>query len=107
MKKILITLTIVAMAIAAFGNNPSVSFKVKNKSQDTVEIVIPGYSKATLMPKTVSKLELSKGQKIFFNYHNRQYTLLTVSNQMKGEVLDICQIIESRKQQIDATYISR
>lgn len=107
MKKIIITLTIVAISIVAYGNNPFISFKLKNRSLDTVELVIPGYSKATLMPKAVCELELSKGQRIFFKYNDRQYTLLTVSKQMNGEILDICRLIENRKKQIDATFISR
>ncbi len=107
MKNILITLTIVALSFAASGNNSQVPFKLTNKSKDSIEIVIPGFNKATLLPRAVCNLKLTKGQKIFFKYHGKQYTLLTVSGEMEGKRLDVCKIIAVRKKQIDSAYVSR
>lgn len=97
----------IAISFATFGTTFSVPFELSNKSTDTVEIVIHGVNKATLLPKAVYNLNLKKGQRIFFKYNGTQYTLLTVSEKMEGKKLDICKLIEARKKQIDSTYISR
>lgn len=107
MRNILFTLILVAFAYAAQAQSAPIPFQLANGSGESIQLIIPGKSKTTVKARSICEMKLTKGQKIFFLYQGKQYSLLTVTEQLEDQKLDLNSLVTARKQQIDYSTISR
>ena len=97
----------VALSYAASAQSASIPFELANDSEESVSLVIPGKDLTVVKAKSVCELNLTKGQKIFFQYQGRQYALFTVTSRLNGKMIDLNKMLQARKRQIDYAFVSR
>ncbi|MGR3809143.1 hypothetical protein [Jiulongibacter sp. NS-SX5] len=78
-----------------------VSFSLLNKSAQSIPLIIPTVMNPNLSPFSKSGVDLAIGQKIYFKYKGKRYTLLTVDRSIAdGAELEVDKIIKRRKEEL-------
>lgn len=107
MRNILLTFAMVAISYCATAQSASIPFELANDSRQSIHLIIPGREVTEIKAKSTYELNLRKGQKIFFMYQGKQYTLLTVNEKLTDKMLDLNRMMLVKKQQIDYAIVSR
>lgn len=79
-----------------------VDFVLKNKTAQSISLIIPGVMNPNLSPFSKSSVGLKIGQEIFFKHKKKRYLLLKVDDTINdGEVLDVAKLIRERKNELE------
>ncbi len=78
-------------------SNQVISFTLHNPSVRSIALEIPGVMNPNLSPFSNSGVNLEVGQKIYFTYKGERALLLTVSEQLEGQKINVRQLIKKRK----------
>jgi len=91
-------------AVTSIADNATyISFTLHNTSLESIPLWIPGVMNPNLSPKSKSGVDLKMGQEIFFKYKGKKQTLLVVDESIEHKaVIDVPELIKSRKKEIDA-----
>lgn len=82
-------------------NRKSVSFILKNKSAESIPLLIPGVMNPNLSPFSESGVDLEIGQELFFRAGGKKHILLVVDKTIsEGEKIDVAALLKSRKEEL-------
>lgn len=98
MNRILITSILVMLMANVFA----VEFTLHNKTSSSIPLWIPSVMNPNLSPNSDSGVDLKVGQKVYFKYRGKKRVLLSVTEEFEGKTLDVAQLLEERKKEIDA-----
>jgi hypothetical protein len=79
------------------GEKQSASFVLRNESNKSIPLVIPGVMNPNLSPMSNSGVTLAEGQEIFFLEKKKRYLLLEVSPDLNGDTLIVNELIDKRR----------
>lgn len=97
--------TLVLLVLAATGLQ-AVPFVLKNNSLRSIPLEIPGVMNPNLSPVSISNVDLSVGQKIYFfadgkkGAFKKRYLLLEVTEELAGRQLPVEKLISERKKEL-------
>lgn len=94
---------VVLVILFFFGiaaNSEAVDFTLRNNSIRSIYLEIPGVMSPTLSPLASSGVGLSEGQKLFFFYKDERYELLTVTEALEGQKINVSRLIRLRKREL-------
>ena len=78
-----------------------VSFTLRNTTVKSIPLIIPSVMNPNLSPMSNSGVDLKFGQEILFRKNGKKYLLLVVDDSIKnGDVLDVADLLEKRKQEL-------
>jgi hypothetical protein len=78
------------------------NLRLDNDSLLPISLEIPGVMSARLWPKSQSFVTLEKGQKVYFQYRGERELLIEITDQKDGDVLGVDDLIDARKDELDA-----
>ncbi|GAB4415967.1 MAG: hypothetical protein OHK0039_24960 [Bacteroidia bacterium] len=96
MKHLLLTLALVCAATLAMA----VPFTLHNNTITSIPLVIPGVMNPNLSPLSDSGVDLEEGQKIYFIHKKKRYLLLVVTEDLRGQTLQVGELIAQRKREL-------
>lgn len=96
MKSLLLTAALVLMTVAV----SAVPFTLRNNSLQSIPLLIPGVMNPNLSPMSNSGVDLAVGQEIFFKVGGKKYLLLTVTEELRDEELNVSTLLERRKREL-------
>lgn len=96
MKSFLLTAVLVLMTVAV----SAVPFTLHNSTLQSIPLLIPGVMNPNLSPLSNSGVDLAVGQEIFFKVRGKKYLLLTVTEDLRDEELDVAALLKERKREL-------
>jgi len=78
----------------------AVPFTLRNNSLKSIPLEIPGVMNPNLSPMSKSMVDLCVGQEIFFDYNGERTLLLTVTEDLKNQKLNVSRLISQRKKEL-------
>ncbi|WP_044203197.1 hypothetical protein [Flammeovirga sp. OC4] len=79
-----------------------VSFTLRNKSAQSIPLIIPTVMNPNLSPFSKSGVDLKMGQEILFRMKGRNYNLLTVDKSISnGDEIDVADLLKNRKRELN------
>jgi hypothetical protein len=97
----------VAIGITESGPMPEmpekqyVSFTLRNKSMESIPLIIPSVMNPNLSPDSKSGVKLKVGQEIYFKQGGRKHLLLKVDNTIKnGQEIEVSSLVKQRKEEL-------
>lgn len=103
MKNIIITTA--ALLLFSFAS-PRVSFTLRNETEKSIPLQIPGVMNPNLSPMSNSGVTLKIGQEIYFfpkgkSIFKKKELLLTVTEELAGKTLKVNELIEKRIEELE------
>lgn len=79
----------------------SISFKLINRSNESIPLLIPNVMNPNLSPNSSSGVDLKIGQELLFRNGLKKYVLLIVDESIKeGEEVDVYDLLQKRKKEL-------
>jgi hypothetical protein len=78
----------------------AIPFTLRNNSLKSIPLEIPGVMDPNLSPMSNSMVDLCVGQEIFFDYNGERTLLLTVTEDLKNQKLNVSRLISQRKKEL-------
>jgi len=78
----------------------AVPFTLRNNSLKSIPLEIPGVMNPNLSPMSNSMVDLCVGQEIFFNYKGERTLLVTVTEDLKDQKINVSKLIAKRKKEL-------
>lgn len=87
--------------LKAPSNIKRISFKLINRSDESIPLIIPNVMNPNLSPNSSSGVDLKIGQELLFRNGLKRYVLLTVDESIEeGQEIDVYEILKQRKKEL-------
>ncbi|MDP5169202.1 MAG: hypothetical protein NWR72_03070 [Bacteroidia bacterium] len=96
MKSVVLTLALLLGSLAA----SAVPFTLHNKTLSSIPLIIPNVMNPNLSPMSDSSVDLEVGQQILFKYKGKKYLLLEVTEELRGQTLEVSTLLKERKEEL-------
>ncbi len=101
MKKIILLFaSLFIFGMSQLAAQTYVDFTLRNTTAKSIPLKIPGVMNPNLSPFSNSGVGLKIGQKIFFTNKGKKTLLLSVTEDLADQTLDVAKLIRERKKDI-------